>query len=54
MTAHSRAVASNQHREMLREVAFERLEAGHRRVRAYALRVGKDNKKPAGSRPMTC
>ena len=32
-----RQVPSAQHREVLREVALKEVEAGHRRVRAYAL-----------------
>jgi hypothetical protein len=36
-----RQAASAKHKEVLREVAIKRVEAGHRRVRAYAL-AGKD------------
>ena len=35
-----RQAPSVQHREALREVALKRVEAGHRRVRAYAVRTG--------------
>ena len=49
--AHPRKAHSRQHAEVLREVALKRLEAGHRRVRAYAIAWGKlSEKSPASSR----
>jgi hypothetical protein len=39
--AHPRKAESTQHAEILREVALKRVEAGHRRVRAYAMAWGK-------------
>jgi hypothetical protein len=38
--AHPRKAESTQHAEVLGEVAFKRVEAGHRRVRAYAMTWG--------------
>jgi transposase InsO family protein len=52
--AHPRKAGSTQHAEILRQVALKRVEAGHRRVRAYAMAWGKllaDS--PASSR-MSC
>lgn len=52
--AHPRKAESTQHAEVLREVALKRVQAGHRRVRAYAIAWGKllaDS--PASSR-MSC
>lgn len=52
--AHPRKASSRQHAEILREVALKRVEAGHRRVRAYALAWGKlCQDSPASSR-MSC
>lgn len=52
--AHPRKAGSIQHGEILREVALKRVEAGHRRVRAYALAWGKlAADSPASSR-MSC
>ena len=51
---HPRKVVSLQHSEVLREVALKRVEAGHRRVRAYAMAWGKlSHDSPASSR-MSC
>ena len=36
-----RQAASAKHKEVLREVAIKRVEAGHRRVRAYAMAWGR-------------
>jgi putative transposase len=49
-----RQAPSAQHREVLREVALKRVEAGHRRVRAYALAWGKMTVNLAGSSRMSC
>lgn len=51
---HPRKVASTQHAEVLREVALKRVEAGHRRVRAYAMAWGKLAQDAAGSSRMSC
>ena len=48
-----REAQSAKHTEVLREVAIKRVEAGHRRVRAYALAWGKISTDAAGSR-MSC
>ena len=53
-TARSRKLISSQHSEVLREVALKRVEAGHRRVRAYAMAWGKLNADSAGSSRMSC
>jgi transposase InsO family protein len=53
-SARSRNVDSHQHREVLCEVALKRVEAGHRRVRAYALAWGKITAYAAGSSRMSC
>jgi transposase InsO family protein len=53
-TAQSRKVISTQHSEVLREVALKRVEAGHRRVRAYAVAWGKISQDAAGSSRMSC
>ena len=53
-TAKSRKVISTQHSEVLREVALKRVEAGHRRVRAYAVAWGKISEDAAGSSRMSC
>jgi putative transposase len=49
-----RQAPSAQHRAVLREVALKRVEAGHRRVRAYALAWGKITVDLAGSSRMSC
>jgi len=51
---HGRQAASAEHKEVLREVALKRVEAGHRRVRAYALAWGKITTNAAGSSRMSC
>jgi putative transposase len=53
-SARSRKVASSQHREVLGEVALKRVEAGHRRVRAYAMAWGNIGANAAGSSRMSC
>lgn len=51
---HPRRAQSTQHAQILREVALKRVEAGHRRVRAYALAWGRlVQDSPASSR-MSC
>jgi len=45
---------STKHKEALREVALKRVEAGHRRVRAYALAWGKLTDGTTGSSRMSC
>ena len=52
--AQGRQAPSSQHREVLREVALRRVEAGHRRVRAYALAWGKLIAGESGSSRMSC
>jgi putative transposase len=52
--ARGRQAAAAQHKEVLREVALKRLEAGHRRVRAYAVAWGKIAANEAGSSRMSC
>jgi putative transposase len=49
-----RQAASAKHKEVLREVALKRVEAGHRRVRAYAVAWGKLPQDAAGSSRMSC
>ena len=49
-----RQAASAKHKEVLREVALKRVEAGHRRVRAYALAWEKLWPNAAGSSRMSC
>ncbi len=49
-----RKVVSTEHAEVLREVALKRVEAGHRRVRAYAMAWGKLLADTAGSSRMSC
>lgn len=49
-----RGAASAKHKEALREVALKRVEAGHRRVRAYALAWGKLTDGTTGSSRMSC
>jgi putative transposase len=53
-SAHPRKLASIEHAEVLREVALKRVEAGHRRVRAYALAWGRLSLEAAGSSRMSC
>jgi transposase InsO family protein len=52
--ARGRQAASAKHKEVLREVALKRVEAGHRRVRAYAVAWGKLAGGVAGSSRMSC
>ena len=52
--ARGRQAPSSQHREVLREVALKRVEAGHRRVRAYAVAWGKLTAGESGSSRMSC
>jgi putative transposase len=52
--AHGREAASSKHVEVLRAVALQRVEAGHRRVRAYALAWEKLSPQAAGSSRMSC
>lgn len=49
-----RGAASAKHKEALRAVALKRVEAGHRRVRAYALAWGKLTDGTTGSSRMSC
>lgn len=53
-TVRARMLISSQHSEALREVALKRVEAGHRRVRAYAVAWGKISADAAGSSRMSC
>ena len=52
--ARGRQAPSSQHREVVREVALKRVEAGHRRVRAYAVVWGKLIAGQSGSSRMSC
>jgi len=52
--AHPRKFPSSQHAEVLREVALKRVEAGHRRIRAYAMAWGKLLPEAVGSSRMSC
>lgn len=52
--ARRRGSPSVRHLEVLREVALRRVEAGHRRVRAYALAWGKVSRDAPGSSRMSC
>jgi putative transposase len=52
--AHPRKFVSTQHAEALREVALKRVEAGHRRVRAYAMAWGKLSQDSPASSRMSC
>jgi transposase InsO family protein len=52
--ARGRRAASATHKEVLREVALKRIEAGHRRVWAYAVAWGKVTAGSAGSSRMSC
>jgi len=49
-----RQAASAKHKDVLREVAIKRVEAGHRRVRAYAMAWGKITADAAGISRMSC
>jgi hypothetical protein len=51
---HGRKTESTQDAEVLREVALKRVEAGHRRVRAYAILWGKLLQDRADSSRMSC
>jgi transposase InsO family protein len=52
--AHPRKAHSAQHAEVLREVALKRVEAGHRRVRAYAIAWGQLSESSPASSRMSC
>ena len=52
--AHARKTESTQHAETLREVALRRVEAGHRRIRAYAMAWGKLSQDSPASSRMSC
>ncbi len=52
--AYRRGAPSSLHIAVLREVALKRVEAGHRRVRAYALAWGKLSPQAPGSSRMSC
>jgi putative transposase len=52
--ARGRHVISTRHAEILREVALKRVEAGHRRVRAYAIAWEKLSADSTGSSRMSC
>ena len=52
--AQPRKTESTQHAEVLREVALKRVEAGHRRVRAYAMAWGKLSQDSHASSRMSC
>jgi putative transposase len=52
--ARARRAESTQHAEILREVALKRVEAGHRRVRAYALAWGRLSQDSPASSRMSC
>jgi hypothetical protein len=49
-----RQAASGKHKDVLREVAIKRVEAGHRRVRAYAMAWGKITADATGISRMSC
>ena len=51
---HGRAKPSLQHQQVLRDVALQRPEAGHRKVRAYAVAWQKIRAALAGSSRMSC
>jgi putative transposase len=53
-SVHPRELASSEHAEVLREVALKRVEAGHRRVRAYAMAWGRLSQDAPGSSRMSC
>jgi transposase InsO family protein len=52
--SHPRKAESPKHAEVLREVALKRVEAGHRRVRAYAMAWGKLSPDSPASSRMSC
>ena len=52
--AHPRKAVLRQHADILREVALKRVEAGHRRVRAYAIAWGKLQADSAARSRMSC
>jgi transposase InsO family protein len=52
--AHPRKAHCTEHAEVLREVALKRVEAGHRRVRAYAIAWGKLSERSPASSRMSC
>jgi transposase InsO family protein len=52
--AHPRKAESPKNAEVLREVALKRVEAGHRRVRAYAMAWGKLSPDSPASSRMSC
>ena len=52
--AHARKTESTQHAETWRAVALRRVEAGHRRVRAYAMAWGKLSQDSPASSRMSC
>jgi transposase InsO family protein len=52
--AQPRKAESTQHAQILREVALKRVEAGHRRVRAYALAWGRLSQDSPASSRMSC
>jgi transposase InsO family protein len=52
--ARFREAESTKHAEILREVALKRVEAGHRRVRAYAMAWGKLSPDSPASSRMSC
>jgi putative transposase len=53
-TVRPRPVPSARHAEIYREVALKRVEAGHRRVRAYAMAWGQLSQDAVGSSRMSC
>lgn len=53
-TVRPRPVSSARHAEIYREVALKRVEAGHRRVRAYAMAWGQLSQDAVGSSRMSC
>jgi putative transposase len=50
----SRKAHCTEHAEILREIALKRVEAGHRRVRAYAIAWGKLSESSRASSRMSC
>lgn len=53
-TMRARPVLSARHAEVYRQVALKRVEAGHRRVRAYAIAWGRLPQDAVGSSRMSC
>ena len=49
-----RELASSEHAKVWRVVALKRVEAGHRRIRVYAMARGKLLQEAAGSSRMSC